>query len=209
MDSAAETLLLSTAFFGPVHYFRAIQNAKEVYIEKHENFIKQTYRNRCVVLAANGPLSLVVPVEHGRKASQKISQLRIANHTPWQRNHWRSIVSAYRNSPYFDFYADEIHIFFKKEYTFLFDYNTEITYTILDLIKSDRKFKFTESFEDIITPFRNYRETLSPKRNLADYDPAYTPVPYTQVFEDKFPFVPGLSILDLLFCKGPETLKYL
>jgi hypothetical protein len=203
------SVLLSTAFFGPVYYFRSAILANRIFIEKHEHFIKQTYRNRCIILAANGPLALVVPVEKGRRPGQMITDIRIAYHTPWQRNHWRSISSAYRNSPYFDYYADELLHFFEKKYTFLFDYNVEITKTVTELIGANINLNYTPGFEQIEKSVVNFREQISPKIILDSFDPEYKAIPYTQVFEDKFQFVPNLSILDLLFCTGPESLHYL
>jgi hypothetical protein len=209
MAPQISSVLLSTAFFGPVYYFRSAILANRIFIEKHEHFIKQTYRNRCIILAANGPLALVVPVEHGRRPGQKITDIRIAYHTPWQRNHWRSISSAYRNSPYFDFYSDELLHFFEKKYTFLFDYNVEITKTVTELIGANINLNYTPGFEQIEKSVVNFREQISPKIILDSFDPEYKAIPYTQVFEDKFQFVPNLSILDLLFCTGPESLHYL
>lgn len=209
MHPEISTILLSTAFFGPVYYFRSVIKADRIFIEKHEHFIKQTYRNRCIILAANGPLALVVPVEHGRRPGQKITEIRIAYHTPWQRNHWRSISSAYHNSPYFDYYADELKHFFEKKFTFLFDYNLEITQTVSELISANFNMNYTSVFEQVDEPFVNLREQISPKKNIETIDPVYEAFPYTQVFEDKFQFVPNLSILDLLFCTGPEALQYL
>lgn len=203
------TVLLSTAFFGPVYYFRSVIKADRIFIEKHEHFIKQTYRNRCIIMAANGPLALVVPVEHGKSPGLKITDIKIAYHTSWQRNHWRSISSAYRNSPYFDYYADELLHFFEKKYSFLFDYNMEITQKVSDLISANIKLNNTPGFGYIEEPFLNLREQISPKIKLEILDPKYKAIPYTQVFEDKFQFVPNLSILDLLFCTGPEALYYL
>jgi len=202
-------VLLSTAFFGPAYYFRAILHARQVMIEKHEHFIKQTFRNRCIIMAANGPMPLIVPVEHGRRPGQKITDIRIAYHTPWQRNLWKSVFSAYSNSPWFEYYADDIVPFFEKRQTFLFDLNTWITQTMLDLLRINKELSFTGDFECLETPFLNYREKISPKTEIRTFDSAYSPVPYTQVFEDKYPFIPGLSILDLLFCTGPEAAAHL
>lgn len=160
-------------------------------------------------MAANGPLSLVVPVEQGRKPGQKITETRIAYHTPWQRNHWRSISSAYRNSPFFEYYSDELIPFFEKKYMFLFDYNMEITRIISALLGLNNTLNFTPGFEQVEHPFINLREVISPKINIETFDPDYQFIPYTQVFEEKFMFIPNLSILDLLFCTGPASLSYL
>lgn len=198
-------ILLSTAFFAPVYYYHCISNAGKVFIEKHENFVKQTYRNRCMILAANGALNLTVPVENGRSPGLKITCTRIANYQPWQRNHWRTIVSAYKNSPYFDFFADDIEHFFVRKYDFLFDYNLEIMHAVLSLLDINAEIAFTAEFEQMPPSTLNLREKISPKTDLQSVDPNYAPTPYTQVFEDKFPFVPNLSILDLLFCEGPQA----
>lgn len=162
-----------------------------------------------MILAANGPLPLIVPVEHGRRPGLKIRDVRIAYHTPWQRNHWRSVCSAYKNSPFFEYYADLLYPFFHNEFKFLFDLNTEIQTCLLKLMQVPVKINYTESFEKVEEPFDNLREKISPKTEWKEVDPFYTPVAYTQVFEDKFPFVRDLSILDLLFCTGPESASHL
>jgi len=203
------TILLSTSFFGPVYYYAAILKSRCTYIEKHEHFIKQTYRNRCSIMAANGPLHLVVPVENGRKPCQAITSIKIAYHTPWHKNHWKSIVSAYRNSPFFDFYADDFAPFFEKKYHFLFDYNMEIFSVLSSLLNIETEILFTDRFEEVEGNHVNLREKITPKSAISNFDKTYKPVEYTQVFENKFPFVPNLSILDLLFCTGPDAYKYL
>lgn len=197
-----QNLILPAVFFGPVFYYYKAANAGTVFIEGFENYTRQTYRNRCIILGANGPLPLIVPVESGRRPQQPIRDIRIAYHTPWQRNHWRSIVSAYRNSPFFDFYAPEIEPFFREHYTFLFDYNLEILHKTLELLRVSCNIRITSGFETAEGYFENFREIFTPKVLFHDLDNSYKPVPYTQVFEDKFPFIPDLSILDLLFCKG-------
>lgn len=207
--SGSDRILLSSAYFAPVYYYHRLIRANTVFIEKHENFIKQSWRNRCLILAANGPMALVVPVEHGRRPGQKITDIRIAWHTSWQRNQWRSIYSAYKNSPYFDYYADEIYPFFHQKHTFLFDLNFGIHQQITHLLKINKDIGFTEGFEVVEAPFDNLREKISPKISIERFDPGYRQPEYTQVFEDKYPFIPGLSILDLLFCKGPESAGYL
>lgn len=204
-----DSVLLPAAYFGPVYYFRTLVNSGTAYIEQHEHYLKQTYRNRCVILAANGPLPLVVPVEHGRRPMQKITDIRIAYHMPWQRNHWRSITSAYMNSPYFDHYAEDFIHFFEKRYTFLFDLDIEITRTILGILKPETEFRLNKVYGKADDMTLNMTQLISPKTETSSFDCKYSPVAYTQVFEDKFSFVPDLSILDLIFCKGPEAIQIL
>lgn len=202
MMGIKRNVILPSVFFGPVFYYYKIVHAGTVFIEGFEHYQKQTYRNRCIILGANGPLSLIVPVENGRSPQQPIRDIRIAYHSPWQRNHWRSIVSAYKNSPFFDFYAPDIEPFFRKQYTFLFDYNFEILHKTLKIMNFRSDIRLTSKFETAEGEFDNFRESFSPKFRFQKVESNYKPAPYTQVFEDKFPFVPDLSILDLLFCKG-------
>lgn len=198
-------ILLSTAYFAPVRYFSKLIAYPEVYIEQHENFVKQTYRNRTVILGANGPIPLIVPVEKGRDRKVTIKDLRIAYDEEWQRNHWRTIFSAYNSSPFFEYYADEIETFFRKKPVFLFDFNQQITETILELIEAEVTIKLTDDFEQIPENYLNFREQISPKLHLINPDPHFEAQPYTQVFSEKFGFVPDLSILDLLFNEGPSA----
>lgn len=198
-------ILLSTAYFAPIRYFSKLAVYPEIYIEQHEHFIKQTYRNRTVILGANGPISLIVPVEKGREQKIKIKDLRISYDEDWQRNHWRTIFSAYNSSPFFEYYADELAPFFRKKTVFLLDYNELITETILEILEIPSKLIRTESFEQIPENCMNFREAISPKAHRNSYDPKFIPQPYTQVFSEKFGFVADLSILDLLFSEGPSA----
>ncbi len=198
-------ILLSTAYFAPVRYFSKLVAYPEVYIEQHENFIKQTYRNRTVILGANGPIPLIVPVEKGRGKKILIKDLRIAYDEEWQRNHWRTIFSAYNSSPFFEYYAGDIEFFFRKKYPFLFDFNLKITETLIELLELEPNLQLTKDFEKIPDTYLNFREQISPKTHLVEADLQFVPQPYTQVFAEKFGFVPDLSILDLLFNEGPSA----
>lgn len=198
-------ILLSTAYFAPIRYFSKLATYPEIYIEQHENFIKQTYRNRTVILGANGPISLIVPVEKGRGKKIRIKDLRIAYDEEWQRNHWRTIFSAYNSSPFFEYYADDIEPFFRKKHEFLFDFNQQITETIMEILEIPVSLSLTEDFEQTPESFLNFREQISPKTHLIDEDLHFVAQPYTQVFSEKFGFIPDLSILDLLFNEGPSA----
>lgn len=198
-------ILLSTAYFAPIRYFSKLAVYPEIYIEQHENFIKQTYRNRTVILGANGSISLIVPVEKGREKKIKIKDLRIAYDEEWQRNHWRTIFSAYNSSPFFEYYADDIEPFFRKKHNFLFDFNQQITETLAEILEIPLSLNLTREFEKVPENCLNFREQISPKTHLIDPDPHFAAQQYTQVFSEKFGFIPDLSILDLLFNEGPSS----
>ncbi len=202
------TILLSTAYFAPIQYYSEFLKAEIVYIEQFENFVKQTYRNRCVILGGNGPIQLIVPVVKGRGPKILIKDLKISYDTNWQRNHWRTIFSAYSSSPFFEYYKDDIHPFFETKQRFLFDFNMKIHETICELLEIENIAVLTGDFEKVPEGTANFRESISPK-NKTKTDNHFQPVKYTQVFSDKLGFIPNLSILDLLFNEGPKSYSVL
>lgn len=204
--SRYKNVLLSTACFAPVQYFTKLSQFESVFIEQHENFQKQTYRNRYVILGANGPLPLVVPVVKGRGKKINIKDLKISYDTDWQRNHWRTIFSAYNSSPFFEYYQDDIRLYFEKPSKFLFDFNMAALETVCELVGIDPNIQLTADFESVPNETLNLREAVSPKNQTAQPDPQFHPKPYTQVFSEKFGFTPNLSILDLLFNEGPNSI---
>jgi hypothetical protein len=204
-----KAILLATACFPPVQYFSKLVQFEKIYLEQFENFTKQTYRNRYEIPGANGVISLIVPVVKGRGRKIKIRDLKISYDTDWQRNHWRTIFSAYNSSPFFEFYQDDIQPFFEKPWKFLFDFNLEILKILCDLMEIKPNLVLTESFEQVPAGTLNFREAISPKKHRKDSDQQFSPQPYTQVFHEKFGFVPNLSILDLLFNEGPNSLNNL
>jgi len=201
-------ILLSTAYFAPIQYYSKFLNADKVYIEQFENFIKQTYRNRCVILGGNGPIQLIVPVVKGRGPKILIKDLKISYDTDWQRNHWRTIFSAFNSSPFFEYYKDDIQPFFEKKHQFLLDFNLKIHDTICELLEIQNSAVLTDDFEKVPTGTLNLRECISPKIKTQT-DSHFQAIEYTQVFSEKLGFVPNLSILDLLFNEGPNSYSIL
>ncbi len=162
-----------------------------------------------MILSANGPLPLIIPTVHNLGEKYSIRDIRIAYHTDWQRNHWRALLAAYRNSPYFCFYSDDISRYYRNRWDFLFDYNLEFFSTILSLLNLNKEIRLTGRFEDIPDTVLNLREAFNPKPARKDMFFGTGLRPYTQVFGEKFPFIPDLSILDLLFNEGPASGGYL
>lgn len=197
-------ILLSTAYLPPVDYVSLIASADDVIIEKNENFIKQSFRNRCYILSVHSKLLLTVPVLEGSRHKVKISDVRIDYTKRWQQVHIRGIESAYRNSPYFDFYFDEFANIISNEYTHLWDLNTALLDLVLRILKLRIEINFTDSFETISEQQYDYRYRISP-----GYSPITDQKRYIQVFQTGNGFIPNLSILDLIFNNGPEAVSYL
>lgn len=195
--------ILPVTYLGPVHYYARLLRHESAIIEQHEHYTRQTYRNRCVVLAANGLLSLTVPVE--KSHSSLIRDVKIAYDTPWQTLHWRSIVSAYQSSPYFEYYMDDFLSFYNQPHTFLFDFNLALTELVCQCIDMPFSYTLSQAYEKLPASSPDFREIIHPKKDPVIEDPAFSPVPYRQLFTNKGGFLPNLSIIDLLFNKGPES----
>lgn len=180
-----------------------------VYIEQFENFPKQTYRNRYKISGANGMISLVVPVVKGRGRKIVIKDLQISYDTDWQRNHWRTIFSAYNSSPFFEYYQDDMRPFFEKKWKYLLDFNQKALHTLCELLELEPQLQLTTDFEAVPGDTLNLREAITPKSHKAAPDAHFFPQLYTQVFADRFGFTPNLSILDLLFNEGPNSMNVL
>ena len=197
--------LLSAAYLGPVQYYTKFFMYDEVMIEIRENYQKQSYRNRCIILSANGKLSLTVPVT---KDQQKVltRDLRIDNSLEWQKNHWTSIESAYSASPFFEFFMDDFWPFYNRRYEFLLDFNMELQDMLLSHLEIDTPVKFTEEYHKTPPPDTDdYRDEIHPKNRSNKQDSTFQPAFYYQVFQDRYGFIPNLSIIDLLFNEGPNA----
>jgi len=196
------------AFFPPVEFFLMAIKSSLLLIEAAENYQKQSYRNRCHILTANGKMALTIPVcqSHSKMA---IKEVRIDYKTDWQRKYWRAIESAYNGSPYFQYYADYFLPFFEKKYEFLFDYDMEIIQTICKLLKIKPEIIYTEHYIKNDEDITDYRQCMHPKRSDEKNYPLRITVPYSQVFDYKFGFTPNLSIIDLIFNVGNESTIYL
>jgi len=203
--------LFSTAYFAPVQYYWHWHRCQQPIVEACEHYMKQTWRNRCVIGTANGPMTLSLPVE-GNLGKSGIRDVRLSDHGNWQHLHWNSIGSAYNSSPFFEFYADDLKPFFEKKFGFLFDFNEEIREKMCELLEIRACSQKTTTYlpeGEIHDGLVDFRNILHPKKKLELVDPLFKPEPYYQVFDRKFGFQPNLSILDLLFNMGPESILYL
>ncbi|MFC3563581.1 WbqC family protein [Pedobacter jamesrossensis] len=200
------TAILPLFYLPPVSYFSKIQQLNpDFLIEKFEHFPKQTFRNRAAIYSPNGKLDITVPVVKGAKMRTAVKDVRISYDFRWQRLHWMSLESCYRSSAYFEYYEDELALFYNKKFDFLFDYNLELMEWLSKKLKLTVEFNFTTEYYDDIEPEFDYREMMSPKKT----DEYLNNKQYFQVFEDKHQFIPNLSIVDLLFNQGPQAKLYL
>lgn len=222
------TTILSTTYCGPVQWYQKLYRSDMVLMECHETFQKQTYRNRCVIATTNGLQTLTVPVERG--TSPFIRDIRISNHGNWRHQHWHALMSAYNESPFFDYYQDDFRPFFEKKYDFLYDFNMEICQKVCELIDIQPNIRHTEEYvklrsvddgkiinslsnlstcqlAKLPTELNDFRSSINPKHPVADAH--FIPRRYYQVYERKHGFQPNLSIIDLLFNMGPESIFWL
>ena len=236
------TALLQTTYFGPIQWYQKLHRYDHCLIEQYDSFQKQTYRNRCVIATANGVQALTVPVitQHPSPNTQHPSpntqhtltkDIRISDHNQWRRVHWNALQSAYSESPFFEYYADDLHPFFEKHYEFLLDFNEAIRQKICELIDihphvvhssqfivhnyepqpAQNNYELCTMNYELCTMnyelIADFREVINAKHPLPDAE--FEAKPYWQVFQHKHGFLPNLSILDLLFNMGPESIFYL
>ena len=209
--------LLSTTYFGPVQWYQKLYRSEAVEIEQWESFQKQTYRNRCMIATTNGIQALTVPIERNDVQSsmfnvQYIKDTRISDHGNWRHLHWNALQSAYGESPFFEYYQDDIRPFFERRWMFLLDFNEEIRQKLCEIIDIQPKVSLSAEYSltshlSPLTSKKDYRETIRPKHPVPDQ--VFSPQPYYQVYQQKHGFLPNLSVLDLLFNMGPESIFYL
>ena len=197
--------MLHPGYFPNIANFAAIvQN--DICWEVMDNFQKQTYRNRCYICTDLGKHMLNIPIKHvgNRKGKQRYGDVKIDNDYPWQRQHWRTLETAYRTSPFFEFYEDDIAPLYHNTFHSLMDFNLKTIETVCECLQIKMPQDRTEVFEVEVTDKIDGRILINSKANFQFQQPEYV-----QVFEDRNDFIPNLSILDLLFNEGTNTLNYL
>ena len=215
MTETLPTLLLSTAYAPPVSYFVKLYEyatSGRIALEGCEHYIKQSYRNRCCILGPNGVQSLTIPVELSQGTKTPIREVRISEHGAWRHLHVQALRTAYGASPFFEYYADELLPFYERRYTYLWDFNSDLLHTLLSLLQLDVAWCATEDFipphsADAPPGLCDLRYSLSPKS--VEAIPGVQLRPYYQLHLARRGFVEDLSIFDLLFEMGPESLLVL
>lgn len=196
--------LLSTAYLPPAEYFFRIADAGKALIEKEENYIKQTYRNRCYILSASGPQALTVPVYQGSLHKTPVKDIRIDYSKRWQQVHLGALAAAYGSSPFFLYYFESIEKIILQSHEFLLDLNMELVRAVMKIIKLDTEISYTDFFLPADKAENDFRNTITPKKKSG-----YQSKPYTKVFRTEGDHSWRLSIVDILFNMGPETAGHL
>jgi hypothetical protein len=196
------TILIEAQYFPPVQYFVVLAQAAEVWVEAQEHYQKRSYRNRCRIAGANGQIRLSVPLEKGKNEQMPIQEVQIAYRNNWHAAHWRSIRSAYGKAPFFEFYAEEIKPLLYAKPSSLFELNLSLAIKLLELIQLDVSLHLTDEYQPQ-APDRalDLRGAIHPKQPQLGFQAGT----YPQVFLERHGFLPNLSILDLLFCAGPQS----
>ena len=191
-------VILPSAYMPSVEYVARLLR-QECIVDLGEHYVKRSQRNRAHILSANGVMPLTVHVENANRPRQRIRNVKIDYSKRWQHQHWVSILSAYKSSPYFDHYASVIEPFYRREWRFLVDYNMDYLHTLLRLLGAKCE----------VTVSENYVEAAAEDLDLRPRqkeDSTFVAEPYYQVFSERMPFESNLSILDLLMCEGPSAI---
>ncbi len=198
-------VLLGSHYTGNIAYYKALKQADEALIEVHDHYEKQSYRNRCEIYGANGKLKLILPLER-RGSRTPMNEVKLDATQQWQKLHWRSLESAYRSSPYFEYYESHFAPFYQATYESLTELNQAIFEKVTTLLQIDTPVTYTTKYEKAYEGYEDLREVIHPKvndpRNSIDFE-------YMQVFDMKYGFIPNLSILDLMFNEGPRGVTLL
>ncbi|RZJ67065.1 MAG: hypothetical protein EOO50_07325 [Flavobacterium sp.] len=196
-------ILLYPTYFPSISQFASIAQADSVTFETGDNFQKQTNRNRMYIYSPNGKQLLNIPVKHSSDAHQKTKDIRIEKAFPWQKLHFKSLEAAYRSSPFFEYYEDEIAPIYFKKHQFLMDLNMEALQIVYKCLGLPFDYKKTEEYFHEVPQYKDLRYLANGKKDTYEFEE------YTQVFGDKYGYLNNLSILDLLFNEGRFALDYL
>ncbi len=196
--------ILHPTYFPNVAHFVSMVHAEKLLFEVCDNYQKQTYRNRTYIYGANGKLPLTVPVIYSQKNRQLYKDIKIANHESWQQIHWKSLQSAYRTSPFFEFYEDDLAPLFHTKQEYILDFNFKCLEVIFECLQLDFNHETSSAFQTKPTNCKDDRHLVNARKEKEHHFK-----PYTQVFSNKHGFINNLSILDVLFNEGTNAVPYL
>ena len=209
------SLIIEVQYFPPIEYFKQLFQFPHVVIEAHENYQKGSYRNRCHIANSTGIQVLSVPLRKGKNAKQPIREVAIAYDMDWQKQHWQSIRTAYGSAPFWEHYASQLEPLFFKKYDYLFDLNMAILETFLKILKlknsvnisfsTDYEFNFN-SEGIFVTASGARQEGVDLRSKILPNKTSFQEEKYAQLFQERIGFLPNLSILDLIFCTGPQAM---
>ncbi len=202
-NAKEKILLIESQYFPPIDSYKALVKHDILKIEKYEHYQKLSYRNRCYVAGPNGRMILSVPLARGKNQRTIMKDVRISNEEKWQGLHWKTLVSAYRRSPWFEYYEEDLQGLFEKPFHFLMDWNMACFEWTNSKLGIKMPVIYTDSYEKVVSGVTDARESILPGP-VTESEPGYT-----QVFQERTGFIPGLSILDLLFCEGKQSLEIL
>ena len=194
-------MIVESQYFPCVNYIAALLKNDSCEIEQWETFRKMSFRNRCIIVGSNGLINLTVPVEGGRNNKQLMKDVRISYSENWQAQHWKAIVSSYAKAPFYEYYQHSIEQLIKKQHTFLLDKNMEIIFWLKKVLKTPSEISLTEEYHQASDKVQiDYRNKWLPNNYWEEENGIY----YNQVFEEKLGFQKNVSILDFVFCAGPN-----
>ncbi|MDA7707816.1 WbqC family protein [Flavobacteriaceae bacterium] len=189
-------------YFGPISYWKQIINSNILW-DVHQNYVKQSYRNRTFIHSANGLHKLTIPVKHS-KIKFPMLNAEIDNKIAWQKNHWRSIQTAYSSSPFFEFYKDSLEQVYNKKYTYLVKFNFDMIKLVFEWLDIEIKLKLSKEYKVVYDDSLDLRKKIENQKHSISKNKIYN-----QVFFEKNGFLNDLSIIDLIFNEGPNSLSYL
>ena len=199
-----KTILFPT-YFPSISHFAALAQSENTVFEIEDNFQKQTNRNRTYIYSPNGIQLLNIPVKHSKESHQKTKDIQIETDSDWQKQHFKSLEAAYRSSPFFEFFEDDLRPIFEKKHNFLLDLNFETLEIVSKCLRMKLEYTTTtEYFHEVDSnEYKDFRTLVNGKKDSSSFES------YTQVFDDKYGFINNLSVLDLLFNEGKYALDYL
>lgn len=206
-DTNQKTLLIESQYFPNLFFYKTLIEHGNLLVEKHEHYQKLSFRNRCYIAGPNGSILLSVPLARGKNQRTVMKDVKISNEERWQGQHWKTLVSAYRRSPYFEYYEEDLGRLYEQPVEYLMDWNERCFEWANKVIGYEPAISYTTEYQKNYTDtaITDARDTMVPGTELEKNDL----VAYTQVFQERVGFLPNLSILDLIFCEGKRGLALL